>query len=341
MSIKLSINCITYNHAKFIRQALDGFVMQKTNFPFEVLIHDDASTDGTADIIREYEAKYPEIIKPIYQTENQYSKGVSISRTFNWPRIQGEYVAMCEGDDNWTDPNKLQKQVDFLDSHPDYMGCFHPAKMVWEDMPGKSVITPTPYQRFYRKEFTAKDILYRNFIPTASVVYRWDQDIKQTLINDFPSGIISGDTFFHLVMTKRGKIYMLDEVMSIYRIHQGGITTAGDTQSVYLRHGRALLRQYCFFDKLLEYKFSKIAEKNKYYVLFAIYRDSIMRNNYELHNRLNIQMPWPFENKWFKSFLKLFFHKPEGFFELGFLRLCVISGLGKKIKWAKEEIGEI
>ena len=121
----LSIICITYNHKDFIRQALEGFVMQKTNFKFEVLIHDDASTDGTADIIREYEAKYPDIIKPIYQKENQFSKGVHILKTFIYPRVLGKYVALCEGDDYWTDPNKLQKQVDFLEAHPEYSGCFH------------------------------------------------------------------------------------------------------------------------------------------------------------------------------------------------------------------------
>ena len=87
--------------------------MQKTDFPFEILIHDDASTDGTADIIREYEAKYPDIIKPIYQTENQYSKGIKVSQVYQFPRAKGKYIALCEGDDYWTDPYKLQKQVDF------------------------------------------------------------------------------------------------------------------------------------------------------------------------------------------------------------------------------------
>jgi len=105
--IVVSISCITYNHAPYIRQCLDGFVMQKTTFPFEILIHDDASTYGTPDIIREYEAKYPGLIKPIYQTENQHSKGVKISQTFNWPRARGKDIALCEGDDYWTDPYKL------------------------------------------------------------------------------------------------------------------------------------------------------------------------------------------------------------------------------------------
>ena len=103
----VSISCIAYNHESYIRQCLDGFLMQKTTFSFEILIHDDASTDNTTDIIREYERKYPDIIKPIYQKENQYSKGIPISATFNWPRAKGKYIAMCEGDDYWTDPLKI------------------------------------------------------------------------------------------------------------------------------------------------------------------------------------------------------------------------------------------
>ena len=121
----VSICCITFNHEKYIDQTLEGFLMQKTNFSFEILIHDDASTDATADIIREYEAKYPNIIKPIYQTENQFSKGIrSMYGVFNFPRATGKYIAMCEGDDYWIDENKLQSQADFLEQNEDY-GLIH------------------------------------------------------------------------------------------------------------------------------------------------------------------------------------------------------------------------
>jgi glycosyltransferase involved in cell wall biosynthesis len=116
----VSICCITYNHEKYIQQCLEGFLIQKTTFLFEILIHDDASTDRTADIIREYETKYPDIIKPIYQTENQYSKGVIVSAVYNWPRAKGKYIALCEGDDYWIDSYKLQKQVDFMEANPEY-----------------------------------------------------------------------------------------------------------------------------------------------------------------------------------------------------------------------------
>lgn len=122
--LMVSIKCITYNHEPYIRQCLEGFVMQKTNFRFEAVVHDDASTDGTADIIREYAEKYPDIIKPIYETENQYSKkDGSLGRIMD-AACTGKYIAMCEGDDYWTDPSKLQKQVDILESNPE-VGLVH------------------------------------------------------------------------------------------------------------------------------------------------------------------------------------------------------------------------
>jgi len=113
----VSIDCITYNHKQYIRDAIEGFLMQITNFPVEILIHDDASTDGTAEIIREYEKQYPWLIKPVYQTENQYSKHNGIISKIQYARARGKYLAFCEGDDYWTDPYKLQKQVDFLESN--------------------------------------------------------------------------------------------------------------------------------------------------------------------------------------------------------------------------------
>lgn len=127
---KISIVCNTFNHEKYIAQALESFLMQEVNVPFEILVHDDASTDSTADIIREYESKYPDIVKPVYQTENQYSKGVSITPEIQLKRAQGEYIAFCEGDDYWTDKSKLQTQYDFMQRNEQYSICCHAYSMV-------------------------------------------------------------------------------------------------------------------------------------------------------------------------------------------------------------------
>ena len=126
----VSICCLTYNHAPFIRNCIDGFIAQQTDFPIEILVHDDASTDGTDGIVREYADKYPEIIFPLFEEENQYSRGYAgkMDIEFNYSRARGKYIAYCEGDDYWTDPSKLQRQVDFMEAHPDYSVCFHRCK---------------------------------------------------------------------------------------------------------------------------------------------------------------------------------------------------------------------
>ena len=221
--VKVSICCITYNHAPFIKQALDSFLMQKTNFPFEVIVHDDASTDGTADIIREYQKKYPQIIKAILQTENQWSKGINIEERFLWPKISGQYVALNEGDDYWTDENKLQRQVDFLDANPDFTICFHPVKVIWEDNSQPNSIFPSNRFRFNKTILDINDLLKHNFIQTNSVVYRWQfygNNAEKIII---PEGILPTDYFLHLLHAKRGKIGFLPDVMAVYRKHSGGI----------------------------------------------------------------------------------------------------------------------
>ena len=135
--IIVSIFCDTYNHVDYIQEALDGFAMQETNFAFEVLVHDDASTDGTAKIVEEYARKYPDLIKPILQKENQYSKGVRITHEYVLPKAKGKYVAVCEGDDYWTDKHKLQKQFEIMEMHPEIDMCTHKTLCIAAD--GKNV----------------------------------------------------------------------------------------------------------------------------------------------------------------------------------------------------------
>ena len=218
----VAIRCITYNHEPYIRDALEGFVMQKTDFPFVAVVHDDASTDGTADIIREYAARYPHIIKPLYETENQYSKGDgSMSRMMNRAVVAtgAKYIALCEGDDYWTDPLKLQKQVDFLESHPDYSMVFANVRFHYID--GLSDTTfPLTNRQYYPIE-----IYRRCLIATPTIVYRSDV-LNSTIFKKFSKirKPVFGDLTLYMACSSVGKIYGLQDVVGGYRRLPSGAT---------------------------------------------------------------------------------------------------------------------
>ena len=212
MNILVSICCITYNHEKFIADAIEGFLMQKTNFGIEIIIHDDASTDKTAEINRQYQKRYPDLIKAVCQTVNQYSLGVDIFESNIFPLIRGKYIAICEGDDYWIDPNKLQKQVDYLENNPGCTMTFHAAKVVNSE--NKFIELMKPYRE--NRLCTAGDICLGGggFIPTASIVYR------KELMNNPPRWYYKQsfkDFQLMLIVSKQGYAYYIDEIMSIYR----------------------------------------------------------------------------------------------------------------------------
>ena len=166
---KVSICCVTYNQKDYIKQTLDGFLMQKTNFPFIIIVGDDCSTDGTTEIIKEYADKYPDIIKPIYHNTNQkmYNNSCDV-----YNAVDSEYVALCEGDDYWIDENKLQLQIDLLDKNRDCNICFHKTRNIFENKLQKDYIFPTKDVIPFKKRFTFNDLLKKNFIQTNSCVYR-------------------------------------------------------------------------------------------------------------------------------------------------------------------------
>lgn len=216
--IKVSIRCFAYNHERFIRQCLDGFVMQKTDFRFEAIVHDDASTDNTAAIIREYAEKYPDIIKPIYETENQYSKhDGSLTRIMN-AHTRGKYVAMCEGDDYWTDPYKLQKQVDFLESHPDYVMCSHLFDVYNER---NKQLQKNDESSFTGKSYDLDTLINGEwYFQPLTVLFRFDAYDRE----HFASYGLSMDVILYYELLRRGgKGYCLPDVMAVYRIHDGGV----------------------------------------------------------------------------------------------------------------------
>ena len=206
----VSICCPAFNHEKFIRQCIDSILMQKVNFKYEIILHDDASTDNTTNIIREYENLYPDIIKPIYQTKNQHSLGI-INATIILPKANSKYIALCEGDDYWTDPLKLQKQVDFLEANPTYSACFHRSLEINEQLSIEKII---PAQQL-PATITLDNLLEGiNLIPTQSCVFKK----LDTLLPDWFKQLPFGDYGLHLLNAKKGKIGFIDEVMGVYRI---------------------------------------------------------------------------------------------------------------------------
>lgn len=219
------IRCATYNHELYIRDCLEGFVMQKTNFKFVAIVHDDASTDKTADIIREYEAKYPDIIKPIYETENQYSKrDGSLGRIMDAAidATGAKYVALCEGDDYWTDPLKLQRQVDYLEGHEECVMCAHAAN--WE-MNGK--IERNDICHDEECDLTTDEVIREGglYLATASLTFRremsdlWPSWRKNANVGDYPLQILG---------TLQGELHYFPDIMCVYRYQASGSWTAAN-----------------------------------------------------------------------------------------------------------------
>lgn len=243
----VSISCLVYNHSRFVRKCLDGFVMQKTDFPFEAIVHDDASTDGSAEIIREYAEKYPEIIRPIYEQENVFSKDPSAcSKEIN-KRIRGKYVAICEGDDYWTDPHKLQRQVDYMEAHPNCSLCFHRARVCYDDHSKADTVYPAKKHKF--EDFTFNALLRDNFMATNTVMYR--RGIIDPSLGPLPSRIMPLDWFRHLMHAYKHDIGFLPQIMSVYRRHSGGLWwNAGESDDWALKQFVPHMR---FYEKVKEY----------------------------------------------------------------------------------------
>ena len=213
---KVSVLCAAYNHEEYLRQTLDSFVNQKTDFPFEVLVNDDASTDSTGDIIREYAARYPEIIRPFYQKENLYSRRINLYDVVFFPACRGEYIAVCEGDDYWNDPEKLQLQVDWLDAHPEYSACVHNSIGRFTDQPDKVLFAQDgdrdiPFEQVVQgmsHAYHTSSILARREFILNPPDYR-DVAYHQGYFTDYAIGVRLGLS---------GKVRFLDRCMSVYRI---------------------------------------------------------------------------------------------------------------------------
>lgn len=269
----VSICCITYNHVDYIRDCLDGFLMQKVDFPYEIIINDDCSTDGTIKIIEEYTRRFPLIIKPIFHEVNEYSKGTrGMFSNFVFPKAKGKYVALCEGDDYWTDPLKLQKQVDFLEDHSDY--SFVCGGYIARDTINikDEIIIDQKLKGLSDNdagfEITITRIKNDWITKTLTLLFRRDC-LDLNIINQYRH---QRDVHFIYYLMKAGKGYYFKEVFGVYNIHSAGIHSGANNfarkKTRYLVYEELYLKspsdyvKYKFFESTLHMLKFKIEDKN-------------------------------------------------------------------------------
>jgi len=283
---------MTYNQDKYISDALNSFLLQKTDFEYEILIHDDASTDRTVEIIKEYEKKYPNIIKPIYQTENQYSKGETIPSAYVFPRVKGKYIALCEGDDYWTDEKKLKIQVEYMEKHTNCSLCTHAAERVSRDKKGMGVIRSNKGDENY----TTKDVILGGgsmfatnsmFFPTK-LVQSLPDFYKNAPIDDYPLTIF---------LSLFGSVYYIDKQMSAYRVmaENSWSSKMQASKSEQVKFNKKLTKMLNEIDEYTKYKHSiairKVLETEKINLLKSIIDKRILKSDMydQLRNKLTIK----------------------------------------------------
>lgn len=274
----VTVICKTYNQEKYIAQALESFVQQKTSFPFEVIVHDDASTDATAEIIREYEQRYPHIIHPIYQVENQHSKGVDSTLDYIIPKALGKYIAICEGDDFWTESTKLQKQFDYLEGHPDCPLVIHKTKRIFED---GSYLGPFSSHSFASPEacdLTASEVIrYVNDFHTSSLFFRKEYYNRNWT---FLHKITPFDYAIKIMLATElsGAVHMISEVMSAYRVSAGGSWSRRirDNNAKYEQH---ILQSVDTLHKIDEYRQFRYADAIQAEIIRREFKVEILRRN--------------------------------------------------------------
>lgn len=280
--IMVSVCCITYNQEKYIRRCLDGIVNQKCTFPFEVIVHDDASTDDTPKIIQEYADEYPDIIKPIFQKQNQYSQGVSISNIVV-NQIRGKYYALCEGDDFWTDPLKLEKQVGVMEQHPSCHLCLHSVQGIQEDETPIGIMYPN--FSLNTGIFSGTQLL--DYICTNEYVFQTTsyfmrtEEVKRYTGNppSFRKVSATGDTPYLLYCATLGDVYYLSDTMSCYRHtdleHNPRKAKYMNTEEKIAAHYNKQIRMMEEFDKYTEGKYHKLCQRK----INGYYYDAAVRNH--------------------------------------------------------------
>ena len=256
---KVSVLIITYNQKKFIRQAVDSVLAQQTTFPIEILVGDDFSSDGTREIIQEYERQHPGLVKGVLHPRNMGKNG-GINFLETLKRAEGEYYALMDGDDYFTDPLKLQKQADLLDANPDYSMVFHNALITYEDGSPSHVLNGPETKPFY----TIEDLIGEEeiwFMATSSTMYR-------NSIREYPAWFresVSGDIPRLILKAKKGKIGYIPDVMSVYRKNSNGTSFSDKYDDAVFLKNR--IDMYSNINRELNFQYDGLLKKNiaRYY----------------------------------------------------------------------------
>lgn len=269
--IKVSICCLTYNHINYIEDALKGFLMQKTNFKYEVLIHDDASTDGTTQVLLEYQKKYPDIIKLSLEKENQYGKGKNYTQSLLM-EAKGKYSAFCEGDDFWIYDRKLQEQYDLMEQHKEISMCYHNA-LIYSQMDDKIRLNVVNHPSGY---ICDEDIICttKGWYPTASLF-----GYTALLIEQIRFTAPTSDEGYRNFMACKGKVYFFNRVWSIYRDFTGAgwNTRYYNNKELAETHFRKTILYFQEFNKYSKKRFDKYIEKRLFQGIYK-YRDAHYKN---------------------------------------------------------------
>ncbi|HVB85412.1 MAG TPA: glycosyltransferase [Candidatus Dormibacteraeota bacterium] len=246
--MKLSVRIITYNHERFLAQALESILDQRVNFDYEIVVGEDCSTDGTRKILMDFYRRFPDRIVPLLRNHN-----LGGARNFcdTLASCQGQYVAMLDGDDYWTSEDKLQQQVDFLDQHPDYALCCHRAQLLDETDAGRAGVWPP----LAAGSYSIKELLRENFVLPAATVYRRD---SAGALPSWLGTMEHADWGLFALIANHGKVFLMDEVMAVYRLHSGAAWSARPG----LDQRRESIRMLMALDRHLDFQYTDTIRRN-------------------------------------------------------------------------------
>lgn len=307
--VKVSICCLVFNHERYLRKCLDGFINQKTSFEFEILIHDDASCDQSVEIIREYVQRYPEIIKPVYQTENQYSQGKKVSWIYQFPRSKGKYIAFCEGDDYWCDENKLQIQYEEMEKNSDAVLCVHDVLVINED--GCMMDYSFPKKCVQQKVLVPREMMKimeeNEMYPFQTSSYFIKAEYIKNLYHNSPKFMnVSnvGDIPLMLYSLTKGNVLYINQILSHYRINSvcGWNAIYRNTKKMKISQIKVDIASYYLFDDYTNGSYEDILEnvisrqmfnmfllKKNYKILFSLPYNKYLRE-FSMKNRVYFKL---------------------------------------------------